>query len=484
MKTERLAIAFLLFFVGAAQILSMPRVLYPSDPVFSQAEAARFLNEGKLDFDYEDNAYFNPPGKYIVKNEVNGRFYSKYGIGNSIFFLIPLAAEKLFSGGKLPLRDSPNRVHFLNFFNLFLSWIAAFLLYSCARTLTHRPGVAVAWVITTFYCTFLWSYLRLQATEIFQIVLFSAFALQCLRWTRRKGSESRLWATVLLLVLVKTSYLTLVPVVAYFLYRDSRKLARSILPGIGITGILLAIQWWKFGSPFLTGYHQYATDLFRPSLSTWKDSVPGFGWSAHKSIFLYFPTLLLALPEFHRCRKENSRGWNWLLVSIGIQALYFFSFPGWTGDWCYGPRYLLPLATVLSLPAVRLFEKAWLKRKSVRTWLVSACVGACLAYSFFLQYWVNAFHPFAWFYVRAPLGYFLTPASETYFAKMHPATLNRLIWAHRNHLKDLPYIPLISSEVTEADWNRYFDFLRERVLQSNFMWFSEKSRLPEDWRTH
>src|SRR4051812_17848109 len=84
-------LVLLLSIVGVVQFLSMPRFKYPSDPVFSQAEAARLLNEGRLDFDYENNQYFNPPGKYIVKNESNGRFYSKYGFGNTLFFLIPLA---------------------------------------------------------------------------------------------------------------------------------------------------------------------------------------------------------------------------------------------------------------------------------------------------------------------------------------------------------------------------------------------------------
>src|SRR5262249_15915878 len=134
---------------------------------------------------------FGDPGQFFVVNTRNHRYYSKYGISNSLMFVAPMVAERLIEG-KLPPFDSPRRVFYLNLNHLALSLVLAFVLYRICGLYTSRRWLSVLYVLIIFYTTFLWNYLRAQNGEIAQVLCFCIFYWFFVRMARRMRDQATL----------------------------------------------------------------------------------------------------------------------------------------------------------------------------------------------------------------------------------------------------------------------------------------------------
>lgn len=170
-------------------------------------------------------------------------------------------------------------------------------------------------------------------------------------WIAIRGARSNSWRWMIVcglclgLAAVKPNLLVVaVPVLAYsLLTSDGRmrgRMARCALCVLGIVpGLAAALvyNWVRFGNVFAFGY---AGEPFR---WRWDVSIPGYLVSPGRSVFLYSPVLILAIfgarRLLRRCRAEVL-----LLLSIaGVVVLLYASWWEWTGGWCWGPRFLLPI---------------------------------------------------------------------------------------------------------------------------------------------
>jgi hypothetical protein len=106
-----------------------------------------------------------------------------------------------------------------------------------------------------------------------------------------------------------------------------------------------------FGNPFDFGYPDVAEggrhlNTFRTPLAT---GLFGFLLSPGKSVFLFAPPILLAIPGVWRLWKRDA---GLAVVAAGLPLIYllfFARYTQWEGGYCVGPRYLVPALMVLCL---------------------------------------------------------------------------------------------------------------------------------------
>ena len=126
----------------------------------------------------------------------------------------------------------------------------------------------------------------------------------------------------------------------------------------------------------------------------------GFFFSKQKSIFLNFPLMLFALPGWPAFIKHHRFDAITALLFGVVLLVINSAFRNWQGGACYGPRYLLPVAPILSLPFIHVL--GWLARSpdKIYKFAIRSVIAGALLYSFLLQVEVNTMPFFFWYYLK------------------------------------------------------------------------------------
>ena len=148
------------------------------------------------------------------------------------------------------------------------------------------------------------------------------------------------------------------------LLRDREKSIRpattlAVVAGLFGGAYLLRNQIY-FGNPMDFGYPPVAEggkhlNSFETPLAT---GLYGFLFSPGKSIFLFAPLLVLAIPGIFKLAKRNI---GLAIVAGGtplIYLLFFARYTQWEGGYCVGPRYLVPAIALLCLGLVPVLADA------------------------------------------------------------------------------------------------------------------------------
>jgi len=446
----------LLAIVVIVGVVGMPRETYPGDPVTIREETRAILLRGELAVsEVVVREYASgEPGQYIVDNPRNGRSYSKYGSMAAWAYLLPMGVEKLVEGSLPPFR-SQRRVIYLNVFNVLLSLLVAASLFRTAQRFGAAPWVAATYVGLCFYTTFLWNYLRVQNSDIMQLLLFAwaVTAFLDVLDARQQGLGDgrgvvRLWAACGALLLTKVAYLIAGPLFAIGLLVDRKtRLGGSwlaaffaearihLLPASVVVGLWLGINTVKFGSPWLTGYH-----VWRPEFHGFTgdpfDALYHVLFTAQWGLGFCFPVLFLALPFLGRWGRQDPIRYGTLL-GIGVTYLLVFAMlPCWRGEMCYGPRYWLFVLPFVALPAVSCVQR--LASGTRPAWIAVAVVSAGLLYSTALQWQVNKHSFFAFYSLREPLEQNMGITAADYFLQH---SYGRVLWDFSRAQDDLTALP-------------------------------------------
>lgn len=467
----------------------MPAEIYPGDPFAMREETRAILLRGELAVDDAVARSYRTTGEagqYVVDNPRNDRSYSKYGSMAAWMYLLPMGAELLVEG-ELPPFSSPRRVVYLNIFNIVLSVLVAASIYRTARRFDARPRTAALFVALCFYTTFLWNYLRAHNSEIMQLLFFGWAVTGFLDVLdeRRAGVEGRgvirLWAACAAIFLTKVSYLFIGPLFALGLLVDRKgrsggswrdafyaEARQHVVPCGLMLGAWAALNWVKFGSPLLTGYH------------IWKPQITGFNgnlfaaleqlaFSPQWSFVVCFPMLLLAGPEAVAWLRRKPIAFGTILGIAVIYVVLIGLLPSWTGAWCYGPRYWIFILPFVALPAVGMLD--WLKHRSPAALLVAAVVTAALGSSTWLQLQVNRFPFFAYYFLEAPLQDTRVEAKSLFFSHRPYGWIEYSIWRHRDHLETLSWWRETKPHMPAEASARYEQEARDIVERSNLFFF-------------
>jgi hypothetical protein len=251
--------------------------------------------------------------------------------------------------------------------------------------LGHGRGPAAWTTLLLGVGTTIWVYARLSYAEILQAACFLLFFGALLEAARAPGpgSLARWGLAAGLLLNTKNIYLGCLPGALVFLVarlpRGPERRRLLAWAGLGFLPGVLALGfygWVRWGSPFATGYEGVTHGFWRESL-LW--GLWGQLLSPGKSVFLYSPPLILALcglPRF--LRRQREVGWA-IALTVGPVVLIYARYLFWSGDWGWGPRYLVFAVPVLLLPAAELFGPpaagTELRRRAVKLGAWAALLG-------------------------------------------------------------------------------------------------------------
>lgn len=509
----RLAMLSLCLAVIFVQFLSMPRQIYVGDAESIRNATINLLTTGKISVSAKLATSFQTArGQYYFENEQTGLWYPKFGILNTFLYAPPLFIEKQISGELLPLEQLDRMAYarrclLLNAYNGLLTLMLAVLLFRTAALYLQRPWMNALFVMSILFGTFTWNYLRAQTVEIFQVVFFCGcyYHLICYRrmcMVRGKTDDgvlqdcrssgttiAHLCLTLFfaaLLSLEKLAFCPLTAVVALWLLMSDcdlsgtnsrwmcllskfRTPARShliiIVAAVAVTSaIVLMTNWYRFGSPFSSGYGQWQAEKNflsgNAALGIW-----GFMVDPQKSVFLYFPHLLFAFLAFPSFLRKHAWEGSFILFVALSYLLLNSQFVNWRGDWAFGPRYLLFVLPILSLPMLKYFDRTDEQRHTphrvVRFCLLTACF-----WIFMMQYSVHRLESFAPFRAEATLVGFDNQEVNAYFRKPH-WIISRDLCAFARGRGSFPPLEQLNGRISPTDYQLLSAELK-KLARGNF----------------
>lgn len=431
----------LLFGIAAFHVITMPRFFYSGDNFAPRVEAENWLMTGHLGIDYSLRAglgtFLDERGQYFYENEQKKEYFSKYGIAYTALYAIPLWAEKVYTG---TIKHSRDQLLFINLFQVVLSLLTAIYLYLIASFFTGRQLLRVGFVLASIYGTYLWYYLRAPTHEVFQICSFLAYFYHLVRFLRvvptTNGSSWRAcihlcYATMWtgLLVLMKPNLISLFIVAGIFaLFSGQRDLPvmerikhnlrtngtkyflAMAVPFSAAALILLGSNFYRFGGFFNTGYLQWVNSEGTPIVTFSAKYIPKafigfFLTTGNTNAFIHYPVFLFGLFGLRRFIQKNPQESLLVLTIILLNFIAISGFSFWNGEWCYGPRYLITILMIGSLPFIEVMDSLLSLR---RNWFNRACLALViliLLWSFAMQVCVNSLN----YFVYHRMSTFLSP---------------------------------------------------------------------------
>jgi hypothetical protein len=480
----------LIVFVALVGIFSMPKEEYIADPMAVRCETVSLINNGSLAIPASVAVPFGERGQFFVENVMKQKWYCKYGIFNSLIYLPILGIQK-WKEGSLEY-FSPTRVIYLNVFNLVLAIASAVYLFLITSRYTKREVVAFFYVVAALYTTYWWNYLRAHNSEIYQVLFMLGFYYHLVCSfdglpSRRQEFLSGLFFSAL--ILTKVVYVILLPVVGLFFIlvhdqksRDEKSLFslcwwRSLFFSLWSFGFpvalaLLTILWVnndKFGSPFESGYSQWQ-ERGKPILSgSFFSGLSHFFFDPQYSIFIYFPLLAFALFGYSSFFKKF-RIQTYLFLSIGLVILLVNAkLLTWSGAWGYGPRYLLVMLPLVSLPFLMVLEWIVYQWKNIKAILAGAFIAFVLLVSLKLQMNVNALPFFVNFRLQGALSSLNDPQIDHYFSSTPFGLINEDLLAFKQGAP-LPILKSAEEQLSPEVVERLHYFIKSQ-LASNYYWF-------------
>lgn len=484
--------AALLLTVLAVNVADMPGMFMSGDPSIWREETRSMLADGHLSVDASLASAAGEPGQYFVLNAADGKWYSKYGIMNSLMSAPPMLAQRIMNGPIPPGGFKPDLLVY-NLYNVLLSLLVCALLYRITGLYSARPAARALFVLAALYTGFLWYYQRAQSSELYQVLFFLGFYDCLVRFLAAarapEGSTAGrvrfalgAWLMVLALVLTRVLYGLLIPVFfGAFLFALSeldadarrravgRSLRLLLVPPAIILAAVALVNRAKFGSVWLTGYHQWRPQDHLPIGPLW-DGLHGFLFSKQYSIFLNFPILIFALLSLRTFVRKHRADAAVLGFTFLAFLLVLSKIPTWRGEWTYGPRYLLFLLPVLSLPFLLLIDALLEAPRRASAWAAAAAIAMGLGYSTFLQTRANRLDFFAYYRMREPLRNNLSASMREYFYERPMALICDDLISHRADLEELPFMPELKRVLPPAIIQDYTGELQAVLAQGNLYW--------------
>lgn len=318
-------------------------------------------------------------GTYLAMPNKIGLASSFYGFGtvlvNLPFYFLGKIISQMFSAEH---REQIVRLFFYSANSFYFS-VVALLLFSITKYIGSSERTAVYGSLTYAFCTYaLWA-----AGTGFSEIPTSLFLLLACYWLIKRPTNIGLIASGLSLgmaVLMRSSaVLFIAPLAAFLLYKNvgkhsAKKLMMWCLGGLVPGVVFCAVNYWKFGSGFDTGYPKlnYNTPIY--------EGVYGLFLSLGKGIFWFAPISLIAALNIKNAWSVNKLVCNLLLSCVVINALFFARFEVWSGDDAFGPRYMvIVLPEIIILAMMGMSAKKWRSvRAFVFTGVIPAVCGATL----------------------------------------------------------------------------------------------------------
>jgi hypothetical protein len=387
---------------------------------------------------------------------------------------VPDVALRRVVSGVFPAADALTRVLTSHIVPAALTALTALLFMRFVLGLGVGALGATVSTLLLVLGTMLLVYGRVVWSDVFQAAAFWGFFSEVLRTARRPDRRGALrvgaWAG--LLVNTKVLFVLALPGAIALLARRAhavtggRGLAR--LAGWAILAALpfVILMGWsnlvRDGRVLSAGYG--FGEPFRESLF-W--GLYSLFFSSGKGLFLYNPPLVFAWHQRPRLPRDF---WAALGLTAAPVVLLYAKFSVWSGDWSWGPRYLLFLVAPLMVPVAVLLDDWIQRRQRVRLALfgVVAAAGLCVQllgagvyWDYFIRLaqagstsWLGA--PNRGGAYKSPQGGHCDPCFEdlyghTYLPAFQP--IEGHYWLIKHRLRGDRW----DDAVADAPWRRYTD---------------------------
>lgn len=292
----------------------------------------------------------------------DGRYYAVYGPLQTILAVPLYALGQVAAGGDTgPARLAVQR--WVGAFNPLVTALTAALLTLWLRRLGCDQDVATAGGLGWALSGLAWPYAKTFLSEPLTALCYLLTILAA-EQGRQDGRARWAWATGLAgaaAVLTRPHNIVLLPLLGVPLVGSGTGRERIQRALAAAAPVVLAAGWWlwfnhyRFGAVLNFGYQAGIQRDF--ALANLPVGVVGQLVSPGRGLVWYVPWVLLALAGFGRLRRrEPVLAWTCLTAVVG-QLLFYSLRTTWWGNWCWGPRYLvpvLPLLAVLAAPALEL----------------------------------------------------------------------------------------------------------------------------------
>jgi hypothetical protein len=311
----------------------------------------------------------------------DGRYYSPFGIAQSVynipFYLAGQAAGRAW-GTRLGSPDTITKAA-VALGNTVAAAGTVAIFFSFALYLCESLRGALAATLVLAFGTLLWAYSKFGFNAPLAALCLTASARSL--WIGSRGGSTPALAGAGALAgaafLTRHELILFVVPIATFLIAEARRrhsplagLVLPVLPGIAAAvGLWMALNAWRFGNPFDSGYLRDPLPAFGSSLAS---GLYGLLLSPGASLFLYCPVVVLAIAALPRLWKAD-RPTALFVLTAGLGCLIFYAQLGnWFGGRSYGPRYLVPVLPVLCLPLAGLFAQQLSVPARRTVWVVCA----------------------------------------------------------------------------------------------------------------
>jgi hypothetical protein len=123
--------------------------------------------------------------------------------------------------------------------------------------------------------------------------------------------------------------------------------------------VLVMLNAWRYGDPLSIGYGQTGSNLHgiraRGSMIT---GIWGLWLSPGKSVFLYAPFTLLAVAGIVISVRRLPAEMSLLIALVAVNTLFFARVRFWSGDFAWGPRYMIIVMPCLAVMCAPLMNRS------------------------------------------------------------------------------------------------------------------------------
>lgn len=334
--------------------------------------AQRIIRVGEISFVEKPN--------YGFTIAPNGKFYNNHEIGNAVF-MIPTALLDEIVGRLLAGKVNERTLELIQKFifsflaSIYFALTLAIYYMILRRHFSLKGKVAFLATLLLGCTTYLWTYIRQMWDGVLCTLLIILALFFLLEFRNSRSLRFYIYCLILLglafitrptTVLVAFAMLGLVTTFVVrgcelLLSRTLQVTKHLLLAGViflPFTLWQLYYNWLRTGSPFVTTLASSGWGLTIGSFDGFVQGIVGQLFSPGKSIFVYAPLLILSFllyPSFHRRHRQEA--WFALILTVMWFSLHAsLVFPTdkynffWTGDWGWGPRYLLTILPIMFLP--------------------------------------------------------------------------------------------------------------------------------------
>lgn len=395
----------------ALYLLSSPgRILFPDDEIVFQTTRSLY-ERGDLAIagipKRTGELKGRPDGSFGWAPGADGKRYGFFGHGLSV------AALPLYGVGKLATRHAPqtwrhairSNTYFLHrrsrvedwprmlvsLTNCLVTALAALVLAEWIVALGYTRRIALGTGLAYALGTSAWAYSGTFLSEPLSALMLLIGALGVSRFLALRRSEAaraRAWLWVGAAVVglsLHTHVLNVVAIPAYLVWvagalrrdGDWPEQRKTLAVALGLGALAIAAlgvsQAVRYGSPWETGRYDHYSHFVVPS-----DGLLAMVVGPGRSIFIYSPALLVALPGVRALLARHRDVAIFIAVMVLGRWLFVAARSDWWGGWAIGPRYLLPLVPFMLVPLAEVFARVGRAATGIKAALglaLLACAG-------------------------------------------------------------------------------------------------------------